>query len=837
MDKRFDEIQEFLIQLSRGNYDYKVTSSPALDDIDALILGITMLGQELQVSREKHVALFEYSGDAILIYDTHLKVFVDSNEMATSLLGFSKEAIRQLTIVDLFPKGEKKNIESKFAYLKSVALINFDAQIETKSGILRYVSFLSKKLPYGKGQFFQISLRDITESKNISNNLFKKNEELKKAQKEIGEISKFPSENPNSILRFNEKYKLLYNNATSNIHFLSDFKIEGNNLNDTVLKGHFKQAQESGNPLTVIETRNKRHYSLTFVYVKEFFYINIYSTDITDFINQVNQKEENLIDLKDTIESQKEFYELILNSMPSDIAVFDKNHRYLFVNPQGIKDEKVRKFMIGKDDFDYAKLKGISDEKAVARRKFFNEIISTKNHETWSDEHIDINGSRKVVQRNLGPIYDEKGKFCFVIGYGTDITNRVLTEEENKKLSFVAKNTNNGVLMLNKNKEITWANDSFLKRSGYSLNELIGQGATNFLFEGASVSAINKVSVSLKNQTIISVELMHRSKKGKEYWVDLNVQPLFDTANKFTGFMFVEFDITDRIINEQTIQNLNLNLESIVKEKTKEIRFHEIELERLLSKEKGRTIALRNSEKKLRTSLMKEKELGDLKTSFVSTASHQFRTPLTIIQSNVGLLEMFASKISKEEIEKHTKITDRITGAIGKMTELMDNVLILGKLTSGNVHYNPKSSNVVGVCEQLAEEFNDVPIEGRTIRALTIGEPYNVYLDPKLLTQVLANLINNSFKYSLGKKNPELVIDFRAKELVISVKDYGIGIPKEEVSKLFQPFFRANNVTEIKGTGLGLSIAKEYVEINKGEIAVQSTLGEGSCFEITFKKT
>ena len=89
----------------------------------------------------------------------------------------------------------------------------------------------------------------------------------------------------------------------------------------------------------------------------------------------------------------------------------------------------------------------------------------------------------------------------------------------------------------------------------------------------------------------------------------------------------------------------------------------------------------------------------------------------------------------------------------------------------------------------------------------------------------------------MGKKNPELVIDFRAKELVISVKDYGIGIPKEEVSKLFQPFFRANNVTEIKGTGLGLSIAKEYVEINKGEIAVQSTLGEGSCFEITFKKT
>ena len=150
-----------------------------------------------------------------------------------------------------------------------------------------------------------------------------------------------------------------------------------------------------------------------------------------------------------------------------------------------------------------------------------------------------------------------------------------------------------------------------------------------------------------------------------------------------------------------------------------------------MSKEKGRTIALRNSEKKLKISLLKEKELGQLKSSFVSTASHQFRTPLSIIQSNVGLLEMFANKMSKEELERHAKVTSRITGAIAKMTKLMDNVLILGKLTSGNVHYNPKSLIVVGVCEQLVEEFNDLTIEGRTISALTIGEPYNVYLDPK----------------------------------------------------------------------------------------------------------
>ena len=100
----------------------------------------------------------------------------------------------------------------------------------------------------------------------------------------------------------------------------------------------------------------------------------------------------------------------------------------------------------------------------------------------------------------------------------------------------------------------------------------------------------------------------------------------------------------------------------------------------------------------------------------------------------------------------------------------------------------------------------------------------------------MSNLISNAFKYSIGKKNPDLTIHFKPNEVVLSIKDYGIGIPEDELPKLFQPFFRANNVAEIKGTGLGLSIAKEYVEINKGQIAVKSSLPEDCCFEITFKR-
>jgi signal transduction histidine kinase len=235
-------------------------------------------------------------------------------------------------------------------------------------------------------------------------------------------------------------------------------------------------------------------------------------------------------------------------------------------------------------------------------------------------------------------------------------------------------------------------------------------------------------------------------------------------------------------------------------------------------------------------SLSKEKELGQLKTSFVSTASHQFRTPLAVIQSNTELLEMLATADKKQDPEKYKKVTSRITTAISKMTDLMDDVLSLGKLTSGNVSYVPEDLVLVEFCEKLAEEFNVVQLDGRSIICSTKGEAYKVQLDPKLLTHSLTNLISNAFKYSVGKENPQLSIHFKPTEVVLSIKDYGLGIAEEEQLHLFEPFFRADNVTEIEGTGLGLSIAKEYVEINQGQISAKSTLGEGSCFEITFKR-
>ena len=262
-------------------------------------------------------------------------------------------------------------------------------------------------------------------------------------------------------------------------------------------------------------------------------------------------------------------------------------------------------------------------------------------------------------------------------------------------------------------------------------------------------------------------------------------------------------------------------------------------LKNLINQKERNFLLLQITEEKnqrIEESLIKEKELGDLKTHFVSTVSHQFRTPLAAIQSNSELLQMLSNNIEEDASKRFKKVTGRITREIAKMTELMDDVLMLGKLTSGNVDYKPQELNLVDFCKKLAKEFNDVQPDGRIMNIITDGEPYNVYLDLKLLNHSLSNLFSNAFKYSIGKNNPELLISFKPKEFILMVRDYGIGIPKEDFSRLFQPFFRANNVTEIKGTGLGLSIAKEYIEINKGQIEATAIQGEGSCFTVTFNR-
>lgn len=246
----------------------------------------------------------------------------------------------------------------------------------------------------------------------------------------------------------------------------------------------------------------------------------------------------------------------------------------------------------------------------------------------------------------------------------------------------------------------------------------------------------------------------------------------------------------------------------------------------------ARTKDLEETAEKLRQSLNKEKELGELKSRFVSSASHQFRTPLTVIRMNVSLFKTYIEQ--NGPIDRLPQITSRICEEIDKMTDLMDSVLIIGKIGSGKQDISLSDVITSDIVEHVVEQYNSIQDDGRQILIQTKGQPRNIPLDVKLIEHALSNIVSNAFKYSKGRPSPIIDVSYSKDEVVITIKDFGKGINVYELNSIFTPFFRGENVIDIEGTGMGMSIAKEYIELNGGTISVESLENEWTEFKIQF---
>lgn len=239
-----------------------------------------------------------------------------------------------------------------------------------------------------------------------------------------------PHENPNPVLRFSNKLELLYANKAAEQGFLTDFQIHSDGVKDYDLKINLLNCLKRNVPsLKIFLSRAGKNYMISIINVIDQGYLNIYANDISLFITQVEEKEEELRRLTITNDEQRNFYEYILNNLPSDIAVFSPEHKYLFINPQAIKDKETREFMIGKDDFDYCNLKGIPTDSAKLRRAAFNKVKEGNKEIEWEDELFDLAGNRKVVLRKLAPVFDIDEQLRYVVGYGIDITAIKLSKD------------------------------------------------------------------------------------------------------------------------------------------------------------------------------------------------------------------------------------------------------------------------------------------------------------------------------------------------------------------------------------------------------------------------
>jgi signal transduction histidine kinase/DNA-binding response OmpR family regulator len=240
------------------------------------------------------------------------------------------------------------------------------------------------------------------------------------------------------------------------------------------------------------------------------------------------------------------------------------------------------------------------------------------------------------------------------------------------------------------------------------------------------------------------------------------------------------------------------------------------------------------SEQNIKKSLEKERELNELKTRFVSMASHEFRTPLAAILSSTSLINKYREKGQLDGQERHIK---KIINNIKHLTQILNDFLALGRLEEGKVSYNPEYFNVVELVEDTIDDLREIVKNGQSIEVETNASKLILNLDPQVLRNILFNLISNASKYSREEGKIIVTLNETQNHLNISVQDFGLGIPKGEQKLLFERFFRASNVSNIQGTGLGLNIVKKYVDLMEGTITFTSRFNEGTTFNVNIPKT
>ncbi|MES2810350.1 MAG: PAS domain-containing sensor histidine kinase [Bacteroidota bacterium] len=304
-------------------------------------------------------------------------------------------------------------------------------------------------------------------------------------------------------------------------------------------------------------------------------------------------------------------------------------------------------------------------------------------------------------------------------------------------------------------------------------------------------------------------------KNGTRFPFRLAVSEVQYSGRKiYTGFIH---DLSRQKEAEDALKEYAAHLEEQVVERTLSLR-HSLD-------------ALQQAKEEVSLSLEKEKELSQLKSRFVSMASHEFRTPLSAVQLSASLINKYAAPFDSPNITKHV---NRIKNAVGNLTAILNDFLSLEKLEAGKVEPAFNTFDLVKLAEEITEEMQMVAKQNQNIIYQHTGVHNLIILDQNLLKNCVINLISNAIKYSGENTFIEFNTEINEHSCIITIKDNGIGIPDTDQKHLFEAFFRAHNTGNIPGTGLGLNIVARYADLMRGTVDFKSKVNQGTVFTISF---
>jgi len=498
----------------------------------------------------------------------------------------------------------------------------------------------------------------------------------------------------------------------------------------------------------------------------------------------------------EAIGEQKQFYEDILNKIPSDIAVFSPELKYLFVNPEAIKDDKTREWIIGKDDFEFCIERGKDITIAENRRKLFLRVLEEKTDLEWEEKMVSREGKVTYHLRKITPILDTTGNLKLLIGYGFNITERKKYEQQigisEKKYKNLFNYSQALICTHNMDGCLIDVNPAFCEQTGYPAEEAMGKSISYFLPEADKpLFETNYLTPVKNNQRVKGIFRVLHKNGGLVYLLYQNYR--VEAPGEEPYIIAFSQDITERI----------------------------------------------TMEKELKEAKKITEETARIKEKFLANMSHEIRTPMNGI---MGITALLQKTTLNSEQAGYLKI---VQDSAQTLLNIINDILDLEKINSGSIDLEIIPFDIGERLQSIINLFAPGAQAKNLGLDLVLNMPTGLVLggDPTRFTQIMNNLISNAIKFTHeGGVTVTALVTGKTDETTIvhiTVTDTGIGIADKGFEKIFSPFTQAYPETTrmYGGTGLGLSITKNLVDIQHGRIWIDSKLNIGSTFhiEIPFK--